>query len=61
MGKALLAALLKNSLRDWSSLFLFFFITLEVKDAYELPKFSVNNLFGLETKKAWEFPTFAHP
>lgn len=32
MGRALLAAFLKNSLRDWSSaLFLLFFITLKVK------------------------------
>lgn len=52
MGRALLAAFLKNSLRDWSSaLFLLFFITLEVKNAYELPNSALIVSFWSGNKK----------
>ena len=42
IGNMAFAAFLKNSLRDWSSsFFTFFFITLEVLDAYELPNSAI--------------------
>jgi len=52
MGSAPLAAFLKNSRRDWSSSFFpFFFITLEVKDAYELPNSALIICFRSGNKK----------